>query len=72
MIKPPCKNCADRKPGCHGQCEGYLEYKNKNDRARQKERDMRHLEHPDMWCSYAPYQPMHKEKPFLDKSIDEE
>lgn len=27
MLKPPCrKNCADRKAGCHGKCDRYLEY----------------------------------------------
>lgn len=25
MKSPPCKNCENRKPGCHGKCEKYAE-----------------------------------------------
>lgn len=25
-LTPPCKNCENRKPLCHGGCEGYLKF----------------------------------------------
>lgn len=25
--KPPCKDCSDRYPGCHGKCPGYAEWR---------------------------------------------
>lgn len=27
MVKPPCKNCELRYPGCHGKCPEYHRYK---------------------------------------------
>ena len=27
--KPPCKDCKDRKMGCHSKCKSYIEYKQK-------------------------------------------
>lgn len=27
MITAPCKDCADRHPNCHSECERYGEYK---------------------------------------------
>lgn len=72
MIKPPCNKCEKRTPGCHGKCPGYQEYKEKQRAAWQKERDMRAFEHPDMYHGYSPYQPMHREKPFVDKDIHDE
>ena len=27
MINPPCKDCPDRTPGCHGSCERYREFR---------------------------------------------
>ena len=30
----PCKNCSDRKVGCHSDCEKYLIYKNEMERQR--------------------------------------
>lgn len=27
MIKSPCYNCADRKVGCHSECDLYSDYK---------------------------------------------
>lgn len=32
----PCKDCQDRKPGCHSKCEKYASYKEK----RKKENDV--------------------------------
>lgn len=26
-MNAPCKDCGDRKIGCHGQCKKYLEYR---------------------------------------------
>ena len=26
-MTPPCKNCPDRRTGCHGECEQYLAYR---------------------------------------------
>ncbi len=26
-MTPPCKNCTDRKVGCHGDCERYKQFK---------------------------------------------
>lgn len=69
MIKPPCKDCERRAPGCHGKCEAYIEYKQKHDEAYRRERDMRAIDHPDIYHGYSPYQPMHREKPFIDKDI---
>lgn len=28
--KSPCYNCQNRKIGCHGKCQSYLEYQAKN------------------------------------------
>ena len=25
-MEPPCKDCENRSPGCHGRCETYLAY----------------------------------------------
>lgn len=30
----PCKNCSDRKVGCHSNCEKYLKYKAEMERQR--------------------------------------
>lgn len=34
MIIPPCKDCPDRKVGCHSVCEKYIEWKKDNERTR--------------------------------------
>ncbi len=26
MLSAPCKDCAERRPGCHSECERYKEY----------------------------------------------
>lgn len=31
----PCKDCPDRYPGCHGDCEKYADYRAKVDRQRE-------------------------------------
>lgn len=31
MLNPPCKNCPDRRVGCHSVCEGYLKFKTERD-----------------------------------------
>ena len=36
-MKPPCKDCPNRKAGCHGTCEPYLEfYKRQNEANRER------------------------------------
>ncbi|WP_448901265.1 hypothetical protein [Eubacterium sp.] len=32
--KVPCKNCSERKVGCHSDCKKYLTYKNEMERQR--------------------------------------
>lgn len=34
MINAPCKDCQERKMGCHGSCERYAAYKAENDKLR--------------------------------------
>lgn len=38
-IKCACKNCNDRKLGCHATCEKYKEYKTKTDEMNRKIRN---------------------------------
>ena len=35
-ISSPCKECPDRKTGCHSTCEKYIEYDNRNKERREK------------------------------------
>ena len=35
MIKPPCYQCQDRKMSCHGSCEKYAEFAERNSRLRE-------------------------------------
>lgn len=35
---PPCKGCAEREPGCHSICIGYLEFKEKQAKILQSRR----------------------------------
>lgn len=44
MLNPPCKNCPDRRVGCHSVCERYLEFKTKRDRIIAKRRAEMNLE----------------------------
>ena len=30
-MNAPCKDCPDRKPGCHSVCERYLDYRRNKD-----------------------------------------
>lgn len=39
MNKPPCKDCLDRKIGCHAECERYIQY----DESRKKEREQKNV-----------------------------
>ena len=60
----PCKDCSERHPICHGSCEKYQEWKNR-DQAQKK-----HLqENKNRWAipmtsarekAYANYQPDHR------------
>lgn len=29
--QPPCKDCEQRHPGCHGSCKSYINYKEKHE-----------------------------------------
>jgi len=35
-MRAPCWGCQDREPGCHGRCEKYREYAEKNREARKR------------------------------------
>lgn len=44
----PCKDCTDRRPGCHDDCAKYLKAKMKHDIKREQDfekRESRHLSH---------------------------
>ena len=43
MIQSPCKNCKDRHYKCWGECEEYLEYRRKLEKAKEKEREYKHV-----------------------------
>lgn len=36
MIKPPCKNCPGRYPGCHDKCPDYQEYNKQQEKIREQ------------------------------------
>lgn len=38
ITRPPCKDCPDRHPGCHSDCERYLEFKSYKDAERSEMR----------------------------------
>lgn len=35
----PCKDCQNRKIGCHGECTKYADYKTENEKKKQARRD---------------------------------
>jgi len=37
----PCKNCPDREPGCHSECERYAEWRKEHDKGKAKEKKNR-------------------------------
>lgn len=42
-MRAPCKDCPDRHPGCHGQCEAYKAFRAQRDAAiaeKQKDADV--------------------------------
>lgn len=39
----PCNNCADRKVGCHGECEKYMAFVEANNERRNRERKEKEL-----------------------------
>lgn len=43
-ITGPCLDCEERHPGCHSECEKYLEYRKKLDEARAKYQKQRETE----------------------------
>lgn len=44
MLKPPCKDCTDRKVGCHSICEKYLVYDEERKRINSERAKYRQLE----------------------------
>lgn len=36
MKKAPCKGCEERHPGCHSECEGYIEWKKAHEEENEK------------------------------------
>lgn len=36
MMTAPCKDCPDRKTGCHSTCHKYIEFDNRNRERREK------------------------------------
>lgn len=38
MLSAPCKDCAERHPGCHSECERYKEYSREQAQGREKRR----------------------------------
>lgn len=45
-MKPPCKDCPDRKVGCHSTCQRYLDFRKEVDRVNKikfKEEEQRRL-----------------------------
>lgn len=34
MLRPNCKDCTKRYPGCHDKCESFIEYRKEYDRIR--------------------------------------
>lgn len=50
MINRPCLNCTDRKLGCHGSCERYKEFQEKNEEIKAKERAEK-----DIYAGYRDY-----------------
>ncbi len=43
----PCRDCGDRKVGCHGTCEKYKEWKVQNDELNKKARKIRESQRCD-------------------------
>lgn len=40
-LKPPCKDCKDRKLGCHAKCKAYIKWAREHEAAREKDRTKR-------------------------------
>lgn len=43
-IPSPCKNCDNRYVGCHGKCEGYVEFRSALNEVTSKRKTAEHLE----------------------------
>ena len=44
MLKPPCKDCIDRKVGCHSTCEKYIAYDEERKRISSERAKFRQVE----------------------------
>lgn len=58
MTECPCKECANRKSGCHSACEQYKGWRAEYDEQKQKIKDAREIdkifaEHKDRLYRYA-------------------
>ena len=40
---PPCKDCHDRYPGCHGKCSNYADWKSKLEKVNEERRKYNRL-----------------------------
>mgnify|MGYP007007438925 CR=1 FL=1 len=43
-VNVPCKNCADRKIGCHGVCKDYIEYQSRNEQIKKNKKKQQQYE----------------------------
>ena len=41
----PCKECEERKVGCHAKCEDYKEWKAEYEKAKERDNKSRHIEY---------------------------
>ena len=63
MNKAPCKDCPDRKVGCHSTCEKYLEFRKERDELNetiQKQRDKEYAEFTRYMQALKEKQKQHK------------
>lgn len=44
MEKAPCKNCKERKVGCHSICSKYIEWKKEFEKLKAEEKEARSLD----------------------------
>lgn len=52
-MMPPCKDCKKRKLGCHQNCKDYIQFKETNEKVKQKIRSEK-LENSSFVAGYIP------------------
>ena len=50
MLTAPCKDCPDRYPKCHTECEKYIEFRKNRDEYLKKKKDAKYKE----WVLHRP------------------